>query len=432
MTVASSILTGALGLLRAALMRILPIAVIMAAAQMLQMLLELRQKTGSWAEVLKLLGDVAAGVWKGIVDSAGAIPPALASYWSSIVSSFYNMVSDMLNAWAGMLNSMGNAVEGVMPGLSNSLWSSATDAIASSTEWATAANEAAAESKKQWTAAGAAITNAWGPAAAAVQKIKDILGSDKPIDIRDWFGGDADKDGKGELEKIAEKLSDVKTLYGSVMSQFQALGPLGVVGLGQLNQMWAKFVEDMKTTHNPLVVIEQFKNALGEMGKQAGQIYDAVRGPMEQMFMDMVDGTKSVKDSFKSMAASVIKELYRIMVVQRLVNSILGFFGVSNPAMAAPIAAPSFAGGGSTGYGARSGGVDGKGGFPAILHPNETVVDHAAGQGTNGVVVNQTISFGSGVTRAEVQSMVPKIVEATKAAVLDARKRGGAYGSAFA
>lgn len=40
----------------------------------------------------------------------------------------------------------------------------------------------------------------------------------------------------------------------------------------------------------------------------------------------------------------------------------------------------SFAGGGYTGGGSRSGGVDGMGGFPAILHPNETVVDHAMGQ----------------------------------------------------
>ena len=31
--------------------------------------------------------------------------------------------------------------------------------------------------------------------------------------------------------------------------------------------------------------------------------------------------------------------------------------------------------------GARAGGIDGKGGFPAILHPNETVVDHTKGQG---------------------------------------------------
>jgi hypothetical protein len=36
---------------------------------------------------------------------------------------------------------------------------------------------------------------------------------------------------------------------------------------------------------------------------------------------------------------------------------------------------PSFAGGGITPPGARAGGVDGQGGFPAILHPNEAVID---------------------------------------------------------
>ena len=41
----------------------------------------------------------------------------------------------------------------------------------------------------------------------------------------------------------------------------------------------------------------------------------------------------------------------------------------------------SYEGGGFTGMGARAGGIDGKGGFPAILHPNETVVDHTKGQG---------------------------------------------------
>jgi len=42
----------------------------------------------------------------------------------------------------------------------------------------------------------------------------------------------------------------------------------------------------------------------------------------------------------------------------------------------------SFEGGGYTGMGPRAGGVDGKGGFPAILHPNETVIDHTQGGGT--------------------------------------------------
>ena len=51
----------------------------------------------------------------------------------------------------------------------------------------------------------------------------------------------------------------------------------------------------------------------------------------------------------------------------------------------------TFAGGGYTGMGARVGGLDGKGGFPAILHPNETVIDHTKGQGM-GATVNFNIS----------------------------------------
>lgn len=39
----------------------------------------------------------------------------------------------------------------------------------------------------------------------------------------------------------------------------------------------------------------------------------------------------------------------------------------------------SFEGGGFTGPGVRSGGVDGRGGFYAIIHPNETVIDHESG-----------------------------------------------------
>lgn len=40
----------------------------------------------------------------------------------------------------------------------------------------------------------------------------------------------------------------------------------------------------------------------------------------------------------------------------------------------------SFDGGGYTGSGSRIGGMDGKGGFPAMLHPNETVIDHTKNQ----------------------------------------------------
>lgn len=47
-------------------------------------------------------------------------------------------------------------------------------------------------------------------------------------------------------------------------------------------------------------------------------------------------------------------------------------------------AAASFSGGGYTGNGPRSGGLDGQGGFMAMMHPRETVIDHTKGQGAGG------------------------------------------------
>jgi hypothetical protein len=64
-----------------------------------------------------------------------------------------------------------------------------------------------------------------------------------------------------------------------------------------------------------------------------------------------------------------------------------GFGGSGGHSMIDGVGVSSFAGGGYTGRGARSGGVDGKGGFPAILHPNETVTDHTKGGGQT-IVVN--------------------------------------------
>lgn len=53
----------------------------------------------------------------------------------------------------------------------------------------------------------------------------------------------------------------------------------------------------------------------------------------------------------------------------------------------------SFDGGGFTGGGARAGGLDGKGGFMAMMHPNETVIDHTKGQQMPVGGSNQTVNF---------------------------------------
>lgn len=88
----------------------------------------------------------------------------------------------------------------------------------------------------------------------------------------------------------------------------------------------------------------------------------------------------------------------------------------------------SFDGGGSTGQGMRTGGVDGKGGFPAIVHPNETVIDNTKGQSGGGgvtIVDQTTINIDSRADRQQVLSDVTRLIEGKQAQLVDRLSREG-------
>jgi hypothetical protein len=82
---------------------------------------------------------------------------------------------------------------------------------------------------------------------------------------------------------------------------------------------------------------------------------------------------------------------------------------------------PAFAGGGYTGNAPRSGGLDGQGGFMAMLHPRETVIDHSRASG--GGVPNITIRTGEVVQMPDGSQWVSmadleQAMQATAAGVL--------------
>ncbi|AET73301.1 hypothetical protein EMVG_00015 [Emiliania huxleyi virus PS401] len=77
----------------------------------------------------------------------------------------------------------------------------------------------------------------------------------------------------------------------------------------------------------------------------------------------------------------------------------------------------SFDGGGSTGMGARTGGLDGKGGFLAMLHPRETIIDHSRGQSSPGGQITIRIVAEEGemfrpVIRAESRDVAVNVTQA--------------------
>lgn len=89
----------------------------------------------------------------------------------------------------------------------------------------------------------------------------------------------------------------------------------------------------------------------------------------------------------------------------------------------------SFDGGGSTGGGPRSGGLDGRGGFMAMLHPQETVVDHTRSGGRSGggtVVVNIHQTVGDVATVSMLQKNNQALVRQIQAGIGRSQNYGGA------
>jgi tape measure domain-containing protein len=137
-------------------------------------------------------------------------------------------------------------------------------------------------------------------------------------------------------------------------------------------------------------------------------------------FRDVVRGTKSVKEAFASMldsmadalidyAVQAIAQYTAIAIAKALAGMLSGGSAGMNKTADNLIAKPFapkigavYEGGGYTGNGARAGGLDGKGGFPAILHPGETVTDHrsssarAALKGGGGGGAAPTINIQTG------------------------------------
>lgn len=171
---------------------------------------------------------------------------------------------------------------------------------------------------------------------------------------------------------------------------------------------------------------------------------DATTSALRGMEDSLVRFVQTGKLSFKDMANSIIADLIRIQLRQSIMGPLAGliggaiggggYSGMSNTnSNAGTSSGITFEGGGYTGDGARSGGMDGKGGFMAMLHPNETVIDHTKGQG-GGVTIVQNINVSTGVqqtVRAEIMTLMPQIAGAAKAAVADAKMRGGGYAAAM-
>ena len=229
-------------------------------------------------------------------------------------------------------------------------------------------------------------------------KIKDKLGIGKipKIDLLP-----SPEDGSSEIQqKIEAYIKQIEEITGSVIEKSD-IPTITEAIFGKRNEDEG----DLETGFKALTAFEQFlKDADGGYKKFFSGI-KTMQDEMQGVFKKSYDGITDLsmeflekgKASFKDYATSIVRELIRIamqkLIIDKMFASFSGIFKkpIDTSSLTIPTSIPSGDGGGYTGMGSRTGGVDGKGGFPAILHPNETVVDHTKGQ-SMGATVNFNIS----------------------------------------
>lgn len=206
---------------------------------------------------------------------------------------------------------------------------------------------------------------------------------------------------------------------------------------------------------------KEIADANEKEAKRAQQSWERFTGNVQRNLGDVLynglnGNFKNIGDAFKQMLMRMSADAAAAQLTQAMFGSasgggafgsfgakIGGFFGApaaSSSGGGASFAAvdpfagtgyASFAGGGFTGSGSRSGGVDGMGGFPAILHPNETVVDHTKGQAAGAsVTVVQNINIDSRSDASVIIAAMTRAKDMAKAEIMSSLQRGGDFAAA--
>jgi len=311
------------------------------------------RKTGDFGSAIAVLSEVAGDFfdfWRFKVNAwvaegkaaSAAVDAAFTIAIGNIVLVFQKAMNFMLKGWNALMDLLPEGVKNAV-GLSKSSFVAFGDNIV-------AIGNRAKDMVPIWKN----VADKWNTASrhtgAGLIKLqgllKDTNDQGKRIDVRDWFSGGG-SDGKGGKSGVADKLSeDAKRIK--------------------------KIFEDVSKSISGSIA-SNF-NALRKGTKSAG---DAMMSILENILDKMIEvATQPIFDAIGAGIAGAIT---------------FGLGGIGNPSGTGTLGLPSFMGGGSTGQGSRTGGVDGRGGFHAILHPNESVIDHSKGGGSGGdqnVVVN--------------------------------------------
>ena len=170
-------------------------------------------------------------------------------------------------------------------------------------------------------------------------------------------------------------------------------------------------------------VNKTIRDGIGAVWDWVSKSISSVAGALAKPFEAAAGAIKGVLRSVLQFGAQVINGfLGAVNQMINAVNSVASRLRLPTLPTFGAVSVPSFEGGGYTGNAPRSGGLDGQGGFMAMLHPRETVVDHMR-TSSGGGVPNITIQTGQVVQMPDGSQWVSmadleQAMQATAAGVL--------------
>jgi lambda family phage tail tape measure protein len=201
-----------------------------------------------------------------------------------------------------------------------------------------------------------------------------------------------DKQYADNLAVVTERAAKAEEAIGKLkISETERAKLLGQVGIAEEAQI-ARLQELKKQIeannaswqYGAKVALRAYLDEVENVAKQSQNLFTNAFKGMEDALVKFV---QTGKLDFRSLADSIIADMIRMQVQQNVTGPLArwlagmagaGSTGTPGYGDTAGVAAgvPSYAGGGDTGSASRSGGVDGMGGFFAVMHPQETVIDH--------------------------------------------------------
>lgn len=261
-----------------------------------------------------------------------------------------------------------------------------------------------------------------------IQMTKDLTTLDKELQASENAVSKAQQEGAekallpwAHLQEAKQKVKDLDAEIAatpqytvSPNGKSMVQNPDNVLKLVNLNKELAAAQKDLN------VATKQYGDLWNELGSSIAQ--------------NIVSGIEAGK-SFKNIIDQIITSVIKLIIEQEIEKPMASMFSSGIGAIGGAIIGAMATGGPYVANQPFIAGEDG----PELINPggqsgsvmNAGDTARMGGSGGTNLNTNVTNNFGGGMSRAEVASLIPGIVQQSRAAVMDAVRRGGAYRQTF-